>query len=72
MMRIREPIATRDALRRNGLLTIEQIASALSMSTHTVSKALRGKPIYMSTVSAFADALGCNADDIAEFAGEEN
>lgn len=54
-------------LRRNQWATIGQIADGIKLHRNTVSKALRGNPIDVTTAQALATVLGENMSDIAEF-----
>lgn len=66
-MKLKEPIAVRESLMSRGLTTIEEIAAGLHLATNTVSRALRGEPVRMQTVSAIAAAINSTAAEIAVF-----
>lgn len=66
-MKLKEPIAVRESLMGKGLMTIEEIAAKLHLATNTVSRALRGEPVRMQTISALAAAIDRTASEIAEF-----
>lgn len=70
-MKLKEPIAVREKLmQRRGWNTIDEIAANLGMSTNTISRALRGEPVRIVTVTALARAIESTANDIAELAGK--
>lgn len=66
-MKLKEPIAVRESLMGKGLMTIEEIATKLHLATNTVSRALRGEPVRMQTISAIAAAIDSTAAQIAVF-----
>lgn len=65
LMKLREPIAVRESLMVRGMPTITQIAERLHLATNTVSRALRGEPVQMRTISVLATAIDSTAADIA-------
>ncbi len=53
-------------LRRQQVLTIEQLAARAGVSKNTISKAERGGSIYPSTVHKLATALGVEASELVK------
>lgn len=51
-------------LRRQKVLTIEQLAAKAGVSKNTVSKAERGGSIYPSSIHKIAKALGVAPSDL--------
>ena len=69
-MRIKQPAIIREKLmKRHGWVTVDDIARGLKMSTHTVSKALRGLPVRTTSIIKVAAALEEGVADIATFVG---
>jgi len=65
-MKLKEPIDIRERLMKQcGWYRIEEIAEHLQLSSNTISRALRGKPVRIITVKKLADAIGTTAADIA-------
>ncbi len=53
-------------LRRQRVLTIEQLAAQAGVSKNTISKAERGGSIYPSTIHKLATALGVEPDELVK------
>ena len=53
-------------LRRQQVLTIEQLAARAGVSKNTISKAERGGSIYPSTVHKLATALGVEPGELVK------
>ncbi len=53
-------------LRRQRVLTIEQLAAQAGVSKNTISKAERGGSIYPSTVHKLATALGVEPGELVK------
>jgi transcriptional regulator with XRE-family HTH domain len=55
-------------LRKQQVLTIEQLASRAGVSKNTISKAENGGSVYPSSIHKIASALGVEASDLVKTA----
>lgn len=67
-MKLKNPVETRVLLEHRGKGTITSIAEELSMSTHTISKLLKGQSVQYRSVKKLADYLETDTNEIAEVA----
>jgi len=69
-MKLKEPIAVRESLMARDMSTIHEIADRLHLAANTVSRALRGEPVQMRTISVLAAAIDSTAAEIATVINE--
>ena len=53
-------------LRRQNVLTIEQLAAKAGVSKNTISKAERGGSVYPSSIHKLASALGVEPQELVK------
>ena len=53
-------------LRRQNVLTIEQLAARAGVSKNTISKAERGGSVYPSSIHKLASALGVEPQELVK------